>query len=71
MSKQSEAEAAQNYQEKAPQRQCSTCLHFAKDTVERTAPYSKPWTEDKNCRCTAGGFAVKKTAVCDAYSRIV
>ncbi|MDQ1921670.1 hypothetical protein [Massilia pseudoviolaceinigra] len=82
MSAQSKAKAAQGYDPKPEPNRCATCGHFKSDFIlpewmikanseapKRLAPL---YTLDdnaieKNARCGLGGFAVKKTAVCQYY----
>lgn len=63
MSKQSIQKAAQGYVPVAPPKCCSVCKNFAMTTTETTNNYGT-WIKESNLRCTIGGFAVKKMAVC-------
>jgi hypothetical protein len=66
VSKQSEAKEVQGYRNQPDC--CQNCKHFTKDTIEKSYYGStKTWTEDKNMRCGVGGFAAKKTAVCNNF----
>ena len=80
MSKQAEAKAAQGYEAKPVPRSCATCTNLK---LNRRLPdwmvaakkdwSGKPYTVeshgvDKDLRCGIGGFAVKKTGVCNAYA---
>ena len=71
MSKQSEAKTAQNYR-KEPNR-CGNCAYYKCDTItkvyNRGGVYETSWTEDKNKRCTIGGFAVSINCVCDHWTK--
>ena len=52
---------------------CANCQHFQKEEVKKTyQAYSglQEWTEDKNMRCTRGGFAVGKSNVCNEHSLV-
>ncbi|AKJ28793.1 hypothetical protein [Caldimonas brevitalea] len=71
MSKVEQAKAAQNYRAKPEHPSCSTCQHFSMETVEKTyqaASRLYTWTEEKNLRCTLGGFKVLKKGVCDKFA---
>lgn len=74
MSKQSDAKKEQNYRE-VPDT-CANCGHYESQMIEKTydawhgkhAWHGKQtWTEEKEKRCTIGGFAVKKMATCDRH----
>jgi hypothetical protein len=65
MSKQNIAKAAQNYQPKPVRATCSNCRHFDL-TVTTKASYGCDYTEEK-ARCSLGGFAVLRLAVCDRH----
>ncbi|HEX8610182.1 MAG TPA: hypothetical protein VF800_02755 [Telluria sp.] len=82
MSAQSKAKAAQGYDPKPEPNRCATCGHFKSDFVlpewmiksnSVKARWSAPLytlendAVEKNARCGLGGFAVKKTAVCNYY----
>lgn len=86
MSAQSKAKAAQGYDPKPEPNRCATCGHFKSDFVlpewmiksnsEAARWSSTPYTlendaVEKNHRCGLGGFAVKKTAVCQKYVKRV
>lgn len=84
MSKQSDAKAAQGYQDKPAPSTCGNCAHFA---TTRELP---KWEQQRNKedsaaghrvrytinmygievrpRCGPGGFAVKKSATCDQFA---
>lgn len=84
MSKQSEAKAHQGYKEKPEPRTCCACRHFGSDlrlpiwTARAKEDGERHWSgraysveldgAQKNLRCLAGGFAVKKTATCDVFT---
>ena len=61
MSKQSDAKIAQRYDDKPVWKECRNCKHFASD---KSTPYASGYIEEKNLRCTLGGFSVKKLATC-------
>ena len=65
MSKQSIAKTNQGYVEKNT-KICSSCRFFALDLIKEVTRF-KTWTEEKNLRCTLGGFAVKKMATCNKF----
>jgi hypothetical protein len=71
MSKQSEAKESQNYRKKPMC--CQHCTHFSSEFRDRRPEWaiSKSYviTEEKNIRCTLGGFAVQKMASCDKFER--
>lgn len=83
MSKQSDAKAAQGYQDKPTPHICMHCTHFATDIAlpnwaekrnkESAATGNEPryllseYGKEKNKRCTFGGFVVKKAATCDEF----
>lgn len=62
MSKQSEAKKQQRY--RTSPRTCGNCRH--RSYVEHVNEYL--YIEEKNNRCVIGGFAVKKTTVCDMWA---
>ena len=66
MSKQSEAKSKQLYTDKAIPQVCVNCNSYKSEIVTH-APYNEwtaAWTEEKNLRCSIGGFAVKKQGTC-------
>ncbi len=67
MSKQSDAKAAQHYSPKTVPQTCMNCVSFTFDRVQTRQPSmfcpNGRW-EDKNIRCSLGGFAVKKMGTC-------
>jgi hypothetical protein len=68
MSKQSDAKKKQNYREVPDS--CANCGHYESQMVEKTCDAwdgKKVWTEEKGKRCSIGGFAVKKMAMCDRH----
>ena len=74
MSKQSEAKARQNYCDKPiPKIICANCKYLVQDfyhysqmgRIEGKNPNANMKTYSENLKCGIGGFAVKKTAVCD------
>jgi hypothetical protein len=68
MSKQSEAKKEQNYRE-APD-SCANCGHYESQMVKKSYQGFgglSEWEEEKGKRCTIGGFAVKKMAMCDRH----
>lgn len=81
MSKQSEAKEVQGYTTAV--RNCGNCVHLTSETVlpkwavELNEDYERRGREpvyrlpaygvEKNIRCGIGGFAIKKTAVCNEY----
>ena len=68
MSKQSDAKAIQNYTEKPFVKMCANCEHFTFDNVFSHKDWNgKEYTKEENLRCQKGGFAVKKTAVCQYW----
>ena len=68
MSKQSDAKAIQNYTVKPFVKTCGNCKHFAFEViVHKGEPYYPNVTEDRNLRCSLGGFKVKKTALCQDW----
>lgn len=71
MSKQSEAKESQNYRRKPMC--CQHCKHFSSDMVDRRPSWASSnyvITEEKNIRCTLGGFKVQKTGVCDKFAAV-
>jgi hypothetical protein len=79
MSNQSDAKAAQGYEPKPVPQTCMNCGHFKLDLalpkwkIERNLQcpgrYGQEYAREKNLRCGLGGFAVKKTATCNAFVR--
>jgi hypothetical protein len=66
MSKVSKAKETQNYR-KQPNC-CQHCKHFSAEMTETKYEWSSYiHTTQKNLRCTVGGFAVQKMAVCDKF----
>lgn len=84
MSKQSDAKAAQRYQDKPVPQTCSNCTHFRSERVlsawvaAEKSDGEKHWHGreysveldgiEKNRRCDLGGFAIKKTATCAQFA---
>jgi hypothetical protein len=69
MSKQSEAKEAQGYRRSAMS--CQHCMHFSSEMVSRNPRWASAnyvITEEKNIRCTLGGFKVQKTGSCNKYA---
>ena len=67
MSKQAEAKTRQVYRAKTVNRMCSNCRHFTLDEVQKLGWSGSFYIEDKNLRCSIGGFKVMKAAVCDEH----
>ena len=68
MSKQSDAKAKQNYRDKPEWPECRNCKFFASDEVRKYSEYSgNDYVEEKNLRCTIGGFKVMKLGTCDKH----
>lgn len=68
MSKQSEAKALQGWR-KTPDT-CNRCSHFKSDIIKKNYEAfggMQTWTEEKNLRCTLGGFKTGKTNTCDRF----
>jgi hypothetical protein len=69
MSKQSEAKEKQNY--RTSPRTCSNCVHYESKIVIKTYDSwrgKEEWEEERGMKCSLGGFAVKKMAVCDLHA---
>lgn len=66
MSKQTDAKAAQGYQNKPVFPVCSNCRHFTSEAQVREGTFST-WTHETNLRCTIGGFKVMKMATCNEH----
>jgi len=67
MSKQSEAKEKQNYQAKPLAKRCRECDEFTSEVVENRYGYP----EEKNMRCSVGGFKVTPNGVCDLFIKKV
>jgi len=68
MSKQADAKSIQNYQTKPVWPECRHCAYFKFDTITQHSEYSgKDYTEEKNLRCSRGGFKVVKLGTCDDF----
>lgn len=67
MSKQTVAKAAQGYVPKAIPQTCMNCDHFSIDIVSRIGWDKREYFDEKNMRCTFGGFAVTKMATCNEF----
>ena len=66
MSKQSENKINQGYQKTAPM--CAGCLYFTSESVTISSPgYTDCWQEERNFRCSLGGFAVLKRGWCKKH----
>ncbi len=68
MSKQSDAKEAQQYNEKPIPHVCSNCLNYRSVVTTNKGIFGGSYQTEKNRRCAIGGFAVKKTASCDAFN---
>jgi hypothetical protein len=66
LSNQAAAKIAQNYTPKAIPKTCMNCKFFEFDKVEVKTRY-QTYFDDKNLRCSKGGFAVKKMGACDVF----
>ena len=67
MSKQSEAKKYQNYNPKPDHASCTNCKHFTSDNVGKEGWNKKMYYQEKNLRCSIGGFAVKKNGTCTEH----
>ena len=69
MSKQSVAKEQQNYRKGLDC--CGNCVNYTSEVTLHPPAFSwsSPYTTEKGMRCTLGGFAVNKTAVCDKHAR--
>ncbi|EHJ49554.1 Myb-related protein B (B-Myb)-like protein [Solidesulfovibrio carbinoliphilus subsp. oakridgensis] len=67
MSKQSEAKEQQGYEPKPRPATCRTCAHYKSDITEEKGAFGGTWVKETNCRCSIGGFAVKKAARCKLH----
>ena len=65
MSKQSENKINQGYQKTAPK--CAGCLYFTSDSVTISFPGYPDWQEERNSRCSLGGFSVLKRGWCKKH----
>ena len=71
MSTQSEAKKRQRYIPKYQPQVCGNCRNFTCASVqiaEGTSWQPEGWWQDKNLRCTIGGFAVKKLGTCNEWT---
>lgn len=66
MSKKATSKENQEYNPKPIFAMCSNCKHFISDKIKSTR-----WSyiEEKNIRCSIGGFAVKKQGTCKLHER--
>ena len=70
MSRQSESKERQGYVSKAVPKTCMNCVNFAVDIVAReyrVFAATRTLYEEKNMRCTIGGFKVMKMASCNEF----
>ena len=68
MSKQKDAKAKQNY--RTEPNACGNCQYYQSQYVEKRYDAFDGlhvWDEEKNKKCTLGGFVVKKMAICDQH----
>lgn len=73
ISPQAAAKAAQGFVAKPVPNSCSNCQHFTMDRTRRTYQTwngVQEWTEEKNLRCSLGGFKVGKTSICKEHKRV-
>lgn len=70
MSKQSEAKERQGYQAKPVPATCVNCAYYASEFKQVKTRWGMPYTKETNLRCGLGGFAIKKTATCNSFTRI-
>jgi hypothetical protein len=63
MSKQSEAKERQGFRKKPEWAICSGCEYFTWDEVHKYPGY----IQEKNVRCSLGGFKVGKTDTCNMH----
>lgn len=66
VSKQVEAKNRQGYNPKPVHPSCSNCKHFTFDR-ESYEGWRGPYVEDKNLRCSLGGFKVVKGGLCTCH----
>lgn len=66
MSRQSEAKEAQGYRAPKDSQRCEICYFFEYDRTYSSSMYPI----DKNLRCGAGNFAVKKMSSCNKFTEI-
>jgi len=67
MSKQQNAKDAQGYEAHPRQRVCGNCRSYISEVETCKSVFGGTYSNEKNKRCTIGGFAVKKTAVCKLH----
>ncbi len=68
MSKQTDAKTQQNY--RTTPNHCGNCQHYQSQIVEKqhgSFDGVHVWNDEKNKKCTLGGFVVKKMAICDQH----
>ena len=56
--------AEQGWQKKGPC--CGNCIKFSSDTIENKTPYGT-YIDEKNKRCSVGGFATGKQSWCELH----
>ena len=64
-SKTQDAKDGQGYTKK-PQ-QCNNCKHYTSEFVDLVSDWRPAYKEEKNKRCSIGGFAVQSSASCRLY----
>lgn len=67
MSKQSEAKARQGYN--GFPRNCGNCMSYDSDVTKHKGVYGGDYVTEKHRVCRVGGFAVKKSAVCNEWAK--
>lgn len=64
MSKQSKAKERQHYVPKYEPAVCMNCVHYSSNVTERKGVFGGTYEDERNKRCSLGGFAVKKMGTC-------
>lgn len=65
MSRQSDAKSRQQYEPKPQPPICSRCHYYSSEMVP--SEWNPEYVDERNKRCSLGGFAVKKTASCAEF----
>jgi hypothetical protein len=66
-SRQAKNKRLQGYNPKPTPQTCCNCVFFIKDMVEKRYGQGEPFLEEKNLRCSLGGFAVKRRGTCNEF----
>lgn len=60
--------AQQGYIDRPVPATCGNCEHYTSEMAKLQSRWRGDYAEEKNKRCSIGGFVVKKLATCNLYA---